>query len=256
MKQGATEQNDLEAALARVPEVEDYIGRHLRRVRQFTTLEPPARVLDVGAAQGVAMLAFQRAGFEAYGVEPWAPAIEVSHELERRTGTTLPIKPGHAEKLPYDDGFFRLVQSYSVMEHVDDPIECFREAYRVLEPGGSFFFSTSSVLSPRQVEIAGFPAFPWYPDPVRRFIMGAAAKYWPALVGNTTRPAIQWFRHNWVQDILRAIGFSRVVNRWELRRPDERSGLSRTAVEAAKRYDAVRFVGDVVESGMEYLAIR
>lgn len=256
MERAATEKNDLGVALARVPVMEQHVAKFRRRMAPFFKLDPPARVLDVGAAQGVAMVAFQRAGFEAYGVEPFAPAVEVSHEVERECNTTLDIRPGVFEQLPFEDSMFRFVHAYSVLEHVDDPLACLREAYRVLEPGGAFFFSTTSKVSPRQAEIGVFKGFPWYPARLQKTVMDWTMEHRPEWVGHTTRPAIHWFRHRWARDTLRGIGFREVVDQWQLRPAEEREGLGRSLVEAAKRYPVVRVAGDIRVGGMEYLAIK
>jgi 2-polyprenyl-3-methyl-5-hydroxy-6-metoxy-1,4-benzoquinol methylase len=84
VKEQATERADLETALARIPEADAFLDRQLKRIEPFLPLRPPARVLDVGAAQGVSLTAFARRGFEAVGVEPWEPAIEVSRQLADR----------------------------------------------------------------------------------------------------------------------------------------------------------------------------
>ena len=49
VKEQATEQADLQTALARLPESEAFLERQLRRIEPFFPLRPPARVLDVGA---------------------------------------------------------------------------------------------------------------------------------------------------------------------------------------------------------------
>src|SRR3954451_2194528 len=104
LERQATEQNDLETALGKVPEAERFLKALAERMAPWYGLSPPAQVLDVGAAQGVAITAFRRLGFEAVGVEPWEPAIEVSHELSERTGVETPISHGYAEKLPFESG--------------------------------------------------------------------------------------------------------------------------------------------------------
>lgn len=251
----ATERNSLETALDRFPETQDFVRRLLRRIEPYLELPPGARVLDVGAAQGISVAAFIDAGFMTSGVEPWQPAIETSREVADRLAMDFELLQGRAEALPFPAASFELVHAYSVMEHVDDPLACFREAHRVLVPGGGFFFSTTSALSPRQQEIRGFPLFPWYPSKLRRRILVWAAHERPWLVGYTSTPAYSWFRHRWVRRALRAAGFQVVVDRWALRK-NERYGWQRLIVHAAAQNRLLRSIGDVAVSGMEYLAIK
>jgi 2-polyprenyl-3-methyl-5-hydroxy-6-metoxy-1,4-benzoquinol methylase len=255
VKAQATEQADLETALSRIPEADAFVDRQLKRIEPFFPLRPPARVLDVGAAQGVWLTALAKRGFQAVGVEPWEAAIEVSHELSKQTGMQLDIRPGVAETLPFEDESVDFVHAYSVMEHVDDPDQVWPEVFRVLRRPGAFLFSTVSALSPFQVEIAGFPLFPWYPPPVQRRIMSWATEKRPALVGNTTRPAIHWFKHRDVRRSLHDTGFAEVVDRWQLRRGERDDRLGRV-IDLAASNRAVRLAGDVAASGMEYLAVK
>ena len=255
VKAQATEQADLETALSRIPEADAFVDRQLRRIEPFFPLRPPARVLDVGAAQGVWLTALAKRGFQAVGVEPWEAAIEVSHELSKQTGMQLDIRPGVAESLPFEDESVDFVHAYSVMEHVDDPEQVWPEVFRVLRRPGAFLFSTVSALSPFQVEIAGFPLFPWYPPPLQRRIMSWATEKRPALVGNTTRPAIHWFKHRDVRRSLHDAGFAEVVDRWQLRLGERDDRLGRV-IDLAASNRAVRLAGDVAASGMEYLAVK
>jgi SAM-dependent methyltransferase len=255
VKEQATERADLETALARMPDADDFVDRQLKRIEPFFPLRPPARVLDVGAAQGVWLAALAKRGFQAVGVEPWEPAIEVSRELAEATGLQLDIREGVAEALPFEDESIDFANAYSVLEHVDDPEQVIREAFRVLRRPGAFLFSTTSAISPFQVEIAGFPLFPWYPPPVQRRIMSWATQKRPALVGNTTRPAIHWFKHRDVRRSLHDAGFAEVVDRWQLRR-GERDGRLGRVIDLAASNRAVRLAGDVTASGMEYLAVK
>jgi 2-polyprenyl-3-methyl-5-hydroxy-6-metoxy-1,4-benzoquinol methylase len=254
-KEQATERADLETALARIPEADAFYDRQLKRLAPFFTLQPPATVLDVGAAQGVTLTALAKRGFEAVGVEPWEPAIEVSHQLAEATGLELRIKPGMAEAIPFEDESVDFVNAYSVMEHVDDPDQVFREAFRVLKRPGAFFFTTTSALCPFQGEIAGFPLFPWYPPPLQRRIMSWATENRPALVGNTTRPAIHWFKHRKVRRSLHDAGFDEVVDRWKLRR-GERDGMRGRIIDTAASNRGARLLGDLAAGGMEYLAVK
>jgi ubiquinone/menaquinone biosynthesis C-methylase UbiE len=143
------------------------------------------------------------------------------------------------------------------MEHVDDPIAVFSEAYRVLKPGGGFFFCTTSRMCPVQNEISRFPLFPWYPQRVQRAIMDWAMRERPWLVGYTTRPALHWFEHRKTAEDLRRIGFTRLANAWELRAESgELTGARQAVVKAAAEHSTARVLGNFVYGAVEFLAVK
>jgi SAM-dependent methyltransferase len=251
----ATESRDAQEALAGLPAMRERLAVLRRRVEPFAPLRPGSRVLDVGAAQGLLVAACCEAGFDAVGVEPWEPAIETSRELAELTGVSIPIVPGRAEALPFENNSIDFAFATSVLEHVDDPMLVFHEAQRVLRPGGGFYFSTTSALSPIQKEIRGFPLFPWYPPPLQRAIMNWAVEHRPQIVGDTERPAVHWFTPWRVRSDLSRAGFVRVVNRWQLRQEDEQSARFKPVLRAARRNVVARYVCDVVIPASAYLAI-
>ncbi len=253
----ATESRGVEEAIAALPKAEAFVERLQARFRPFMELEPGCSMLDVGAAQGVTTAAWAKAGYVACGVEPWEPAIEASEQLAERVGVEVEIRKGVGEAIPFDDASFDYVHAYSVMEHVDDPLAVFAEAYRVLKPGGGLFFSTTSRLCPMQAEISRFPLFPWYPRRVQLAIMDWAVRKRPWLVGHTTRPALHWFEHRKTRADLRRIGFERLVDAWEFRAASgELSGARRAVVQAAADHAPVRLLGNFVFGAVEYLAIK
>lgn len=252
----ASEARNVEEALAALADTEARLPTLLRRIRRHMTLEPGAPVLDVGAAQGGYVTALKRAGFDARGVEPWEPAIVTSREMSKQTGVETDIVHGYAEELPYEDGSFDLVIASSVMEHVDDPDQVFREVYRVLRPGGGFYFYTGSNLSLTQVEIQGFPLFAWYPDKVRRRIMAWAVEKRPHLVGHTTKPAIHWFSPRKTPKMLAAAGFQRSIDIYNLVGDDELSGMRLTMTRAARRNRVARVGAYMVNGSIAYLAVK
>ncbi len=65
-----------------------------------------------------------------FGVEP----SEKMAAKARKQG--INVYPGVAEKLPFSDGRFDFVLMVTTICFVDDVIKSFREAFRVLKPGG------------------------------------------------------------------------------------------------------------------------
>lgn len=48
----------------------------------------------------------------------------------------------NAEEIPYPDSSFDIVFCDNVLEHLDNPLEVFKEIHRVLKPSGLFMFKT------------------------------------------------------------------------------------------------------------------
>jgi SAM-dependent methyltransferase len=252
----ATEQQTLDAVLERLPTIEIRAATLLRRLTRYVPLAPGARILEVGAAQGLYMAALARAGYAPSGIEPWAQAIETGRGVGQRLGIELDLVEGVAEELPWPDRSFDLVLAISVLEHVADPARVLAEVERVLRPGGGFYFYTCSAVCPRQSEIRGFPAFGWYPSALKRRIMDWSLANRPELIGGTAHPAYHWYTPWGTRRLLRDAGFETVVDRWELKLPEEVDGWRRTALRASQQSVALRFAGDVALPECAYLALK
>ncbi len=252
----ATEQQTLDTVLERLPTIEQRAARLLRRLERHVPLALGARILELGAAQGLYLTALTRSGYAPSGLEPWAPAIETGREVGARLGVDLDLVEGVAEKLPWPDGTFDLVLAISVMEHVTDPRQVTAEAHRVLRAGGGFYFYTCSAVCPRQSEIRRFPAFGWYPQSLKVRIMDWALEHKPELIGGTTRPAYHWYTPWGTRRMMREAGFGRVLDRWELKLPEEVYGWRRSLVRASHRSAPLRLAGDVALPECAYLAVK
>ena len=89
------------------------------------------KVLDIGCGIGNNLTLLKNLGFSSiYGVDisdyskKYFPKIKfIKTDLEN-------------EKLPFNDNFFDVIYSKSLIEHFYYPEKVFKEAYRVLKPGG------------------------------------------------------------------------------------------------------------------------
>jgi len=252
----ATEQRSLDEAMAQLDGKLRHARAVISRLRRVTDIPSNARVLDVGSAQGYFLIACRRMGLDAVGVEPYAPAIDVSTSLAARAGVQIDVRRGDAEALPFDSSTFDIVHANSVIEHVSDARTAFSEAFRVLRPGGVFWFLTASSLSPMQSEIRGFPAFGWYPDALKRKIMMWAKEHKPELIGHTGAPAIHWFTPRKARRMLSAAGFKRIYDRWDLRSPDEGGRAYRVLLTVIRSSPATKFLADVALPACSYAAVK
>lgn len=87
-------------------------------------------LLDVGCGRGEHLREFQKLGFQIKGVDLLKEAKELSNDLE------VEIIDVEKEPLPYKDRSFDVVFNKSLIEHLSDPGNFMREAFRTLKPGG------------------------------------------------------------------------------------------------------------------------
>lgn len=86
--------------------------------------------LEVGCGRGEFLSGFSNLGLNSYGSDLSAEAKKFQPNISISTCNI------EKEPLPYNDNFFDIVYSKSLLEHLREPQNYLKEAYRVLKPGG------------------------------------------------------------------------------------------------------------------------
>lgn len=93
-------------------------------------------VLEIGVGMGADFLRWLRAGARATGIDLTERAVALAGQWALAEGFETDLRVADAETLPFDDDHFDLVYSWGVLHHTPDVPQAFREAIRVLKPGG------------------------------------------------------------------------------------------------------------------------
>src|SRR5829696_8190983 len=113
---------------------ESYFAKEIGEAKELLSNLHPIRALDVGAGLGKAMIAMEKAGFDAHGFEPSRPFYEkaisfmnINHER---------LKLGAIEDVDYPDSCFDFITYGAVFEHLYHPATSLRKTLKWLKPNG------------------------------------------------------------------------------------------------------------------------
>jgi SAM-dependent methyltransferase len=140
--------------------------RRLGMILQAAGERAGGRILEDGCGVGVYLSRLAPAARQAVGLE-----IEFERGLEasRKAGQVV---CGVGEKLPFAGGYFDLVLSHEVIEHVQDDREALAEMVRVLRPGGrlvlfcpnrGYPFETHGIYWRGKYHFGNIPLVNWLP---------------------------------------------------------------------------------------------
>ncbi len=127
--------------------VDHFHGRGLAATREMAALlmaQPDDRILDIGSGiGGPARWIAQNFGCTVTGIDLTRDFCVAAEELNRATGLAdrVRIVHGSALSLPFPDASFDRAYSQNVVMNIADKVAFYREARRVLKPGGILVLS-------------------------------------------------------------------------------------------------------------------
>ncbi len=101
------------------------------------------KIMDIGCGSGETLLLLKESGWDVFGMDIDTNAIKVAKKRGLKN-----VHIGTYESLnEYKDNYFDAIRMYHVIEHIDDPINCMRLAYKKLKKGGEIIIGTPNISS-------------------------------------------------------------------------------------------------------------
>jgi tellurite methyltransferase len=115
-------------------------------------IAPGMRILDAGCGSGRNLVYFLREGYEVFGVDADAQAVDGVRALARKLAPALPESNFHVEaveRMSFEDDWADVVISNAVLHFASDDVQfeaLVQGTWRVLKTGGMFFCRLASTI--------------------------------------------------------------------------------------------------------------
>jgi SAM-dependent methyltransferase len=157
-------------------------------------------LLDVGCNWGRWSMAADQHGYRTIGIDPGIAGVQAAYRVAAALGRNPSFVVGDGRSLPFPDGTFDVVFSYSVLQHFSkqDARLSVNEAARVTRPGGKVLVQLANLFGVRQLYNQARDSVRGEQNPfrVRRWTPGEMLSAFHELVGPSRLFADGYFSLN------------------------------------------------------------
>lgn len=111
-----------------------YFEEEIKRLQQLIKFHPGIKALDIGAGIGKCMIALEKAGMDAFGIEPSETFYKLA--LEKMKINPEKLKLSSLENAVFPENNFDFITFGAVIEHLYDPSSAMQKAITWLKPNG------------------------------------------------------------------------------------------------------------------------
>jgi ubiquinone/menaquinone biosynthesis C-methylase UbiE len=139
----------------------------LKSFRVETKIHMPSKLLEIGyISGGFSIFAFENLGFEAYGIDNFygneIGKSPLSEYIKKKTGSLVRFISGDiTRRTDFNDNELDIIYSTSVLEHINNLAEAFKEMHRILKPGGVIIHGYNPFFCPNGGHALGITDCPW-----------------------------------------------------------------------------------------------
>lgn len=121
-----------------------FVARYIQRrvgIELYEKKKGFKKILDLGCGNGRHIVFLSEQGFDVYGIDISAEAIEIASAWTTKIGLKANLRTGDIKELPYENDSFDVIISYGVLDHIlfSDAKKAMQEIRRVCLPGGYIF---------------------------------------------------------------------------------------------------------------------
>ena len=110
-----------------------------RWVRNLNFPKVQPRLLDLGCGNGQFLVEMRAGGWEVYGLDPDARAVEACQKVGLR------VQLGMLAEGSFSPGYFAAITLNHVVEHLHDPVTTLQLCHKFLRPGGTIWIATPNL---------------------------------------------------------------------------------------------------------------
>ncbi len=121
---------------------ENYMQGLITQMNSIQPIKLGSKVLDIGAGVGKSMVAFERAGYDVYGIEPSESFYD--RAINHMKVSKEKLQMSMVENCEFEENSFDVILLTAVLEHVYEPAIVIEKIMQWLKPGGLVFIEVPS----------------------------------------------------------------------------------------------------------------